>query len=298
MVLGSTRLLSVAAALITLSSVGCKRRQVQTPSALKPPSAPQGEQKAEKKFEFNDEQAQIVVNSTTKIVEKEFKEENSHLKYRNAVSFPQFDGSINDAQRRFNEAVRQRARKEFEEYRRQQLLPRSQAERFPRHHEDVEEFLQVAYDVPFVNEKLVSVRFYASTYGRGAAHAVDYFFVFNYDLESERELSLPDLFLPSSHYLNLVSDYSRQVVTEKLCGDLAQSEPLDDCLKTDQLFEEGIDARPKNFKSWSITRGGILFSFDPCQFAGCAAGEFYVLVPYSKIKPVLKSGSVVEQLLD
>jgi hypothetical protein len=269
--------------------------QTIAPSVDSQDSSNQARTIVEDKFEFNRAQSEVTVNSTTKIIEREFKEENSELKFENYVSFPQFDGVIAPSQTKFNNAVRQRASKEFESYGKRQLRPLGKAQRFPRYHEDVVEHLYVDYDIPLITDKLVSVRFYASTYGRGAAHDVEYFFVFNYDLKSGRELQLADLFLPNIRYLNVLSDYSREVVKEKICreGGWAGTQPFEDCLKNAPLWEEGIKPSHKNFKAWTIIKEGLLLSFDPCQLTGCASGEFYVVVPYSKIKNLSRPNGVI-----
>lgn len=284
-----TKSLSVllAGSFLTLGSPGCARNGGNKVQANARPVESQNSNNqarviVDDKFEFNREQTEVTVNSTTEIIEKEFTEENSELKFKDDVSFPQFDRPITSSQSKFNNAARQRASKEFESYKRLQLRPRSKAERFPRYHEDVVEFLQVDYDLPFVTDKLVNVRFYASTYGRGAAHPVDYFFVFNFDLQTGREIALADLFAPRSSYLRLVSDYSRQTVKERICrqGGWAGAQAFEDCLKNAPLWEEGIKPTSENFRAWTVTKEGLLFSFDPCQLTGCAGGEFYVVVPY------------------
>jgi hypothetical protein len=291
--------LQIAIAIICASVfTGCankssNREQAVRPTKTESPGLTQTQETS--RFEFNYEQADVVVDPATKIIEKEFKEENAELKYRNNVSFPQFDGSINATQKKFNNAVCRIAKKEFESYRRSQLVPRSN--RFPRYHEAVEEFLQVAYDLQYVTDQFVNVRFYASTYGRGAAHAVDYFFVFNFDLENGRELRLQDIFTPSNRYLDFVANYSKEVVKERICREYAHNQPFEDCLRTYPLWEEGIKPSYKNYKAWNITKDGLLFSFDPCQLTGCAGGEFYVLVPYSELKSFIKPNSAVSKLV-
>jgi hypothetical protein len=247
------------------------------------------------KYEFNRKRTEVLRSSGTKLVERELREENSELKFEDDVSFPQFDPPTTSSQSRFNDAVKQLASKKFESYKRDQLRPRSSAERFPRYHEDVVEFLRVDYDLPFVTDRFVNVRFYASTYGRGAGHAVDYFFVFNFDLQSSSEIELAGLFSPGSKYLRLISDYSRQTVKERICreGGWAGTESLDDCFKDGPLWEDGVKPTSENFKAWTITTEGLLFSFDPCQLTGCSSGEFYVVVPYSQLSAMIRPNSVI-----
>lgn len=251
----------------------------------------------EQRFAFRNDNDELQVNATTKIVSKEFRDENKPLKFEVDVSFPQFEGSLSSTQKRFNLAVAGRARKEFAEYRRRELQPVSKAQRFPRYHEDVVEYLQVSYDVPFFTENLVNVRFYASTYGRGAAHAVDYFFVFNYDLESGNQIKLSDL-LETREGLRRVSSYSSKNVKRKICseGGWGEVQTFDGCLEKVLLWDEGLKPTLRNFKAWNITREGLLFSFDPCQLTGCAGGEFYVTVPYSEMKNFIKPNKLISKL--
>jgi hypothetical protein len=153
-----------------------------------------------------------------------------------------------------------------------------------------------------VTDKLVNVRFYATTYGRGAAHAVDYFFVFNFDLTSSNELKLPGLFEPNAKFLSALSEYSKVTVTQRICRHSGKvgTQAFADCLKNPYLWEEGINATLENYKAWSLTKDGLLISFDPCQLTGCAAGEIYVVVPYSKLKGLIRPktvlGSVTQDL--
>ncbi len=266
-----------------------------SPSLVETSQAMQKAKTTEELYEFNAEQGEVTLASGAKIVEKEFSEENAKLKYRNSVSYPQFVGALNASQETFNTAVMQRAKREFDEYRIEQLKPRSNAERFPKYHEDVEEVLQVSYDLPLVDQNQLSVRFWATTYGRGAAHPVDYFFVFNFDLNSGKELRLTDLFSEPKKALSVISAYCRKVVTEGICreGGWAGKQSFEDCLSNAPLWEQGIEPTVENYKAWNITRDGLVISFEPCQLTGCASGEFYVVVPYSEMQAVMWEKSVL-----
>lgn len=250
-------------------------------------------------FSFQREQPEVRLNSATTIVPKELSEENTTLKFDVYVSFPQIEGSLDSSQKKFNTVISALARKNFNDYKKRQLRPISKAERFPRYHEDVVEYLHIDYDIPFASGDIISIRFSAETYGRGAGHAVQYFFVLNYDLKSAREIRLADLLRPASGYLSFISNYSREKVKERICGEggWAGTQPFAECLKNAPLWEDGISPRVRNFKAWSITREGLLVSFDACQLTGCAAGEFYVIVPYSEIKNLSQPNSVIAAFL-
>jgi uncharacterized protein DUF3298 len=247
-------------------------------------------------FAFHRNQDEVQISSTTKIVGKELNENNKSLKFEIYVSYPQFEGEINPAQKKFNSAVAALAHKEFDEYRRGELRPMSNAERFPRYHEDVFEHLYIDYDVPFVNERLINVRFYAATYGRGAAHDVDYFFVFNYDLEAGKQIQLSDVFKNHTRYLESISKYAADAVRRTLCREGSWgTNTFEQCLKKVIIWEEGIKPSLENFDAWSVTKDGLLFSFDPCQLTGCSGGEYYVVVPYSEINELMKPNNVVSK---
>jgi uncharacterized protein DUF3298 len=260
----------------------------ESPETL-PTSSPTNKQirsATDDQFSFQREQPDVRLNSEDTVILRDFSEENTTLKFEVYVSFPQIEGSLDRSQKKFNTAISALARKNFDDYKNGQLKPINGAQRFPRYHEDVVEYLHIDYDIPFSSGDTISIRFSAETYGRGAAHAVQYFFVFNYDLKSGKEIRLPDLFRSSSGYLTFLSNYSREKVKERICGEggWAGTQPLAECLKNAPLWEDGIRPNVRNFKAWSIIKEGLLFSFDECQLAACAAGEFYVLVPYSEIK--------------
>lgn len=245
---------------------------------------------------FQRDRHEVQVNSALKIVEEELDETNERLKFKISVSYPQFAGPLSPKQMKFNSIISAVAHKEFADYKRGELRPMSNTERFPSYHEDVFEHLYIDYDVPFVNERLINVRFYAATYGRGAAHDVEYFFVFNYDLESGKQIQLSDLFKSRTRYLGSISNYSTDTVKRTLCREGSWgASTFEECLKKVVIWKEGIKPSYENFDAWSITKDGLLFSFDPCQLTGCSGGEYYVVVPYSQIKDLMKPNNVVSK---
>lgn len=117
---------------------------------------------------------------------------------------------------------------------------------------------------------LLSLKFEASTYIKGAAHPNLVSFPLNYDLRAAQSLALSDLFLPRSAYLALLS-----------------SACLGDLQKRDfPLFPEGAAPKIENFRSWNLTPGGLLVTFDAYQVAPYAAGPQEVTVPYARLRPL------------
>ncbi|HEX8649322.1 MAG TPA: DUF3298 domain-containing protein [Pyrinomonadaceae bacterium] len=246
---------------------------------------------------------EINLGDDLKIITKELSEENPKLKYRNHVSFPQIEGATNGSLKRFNQAVAAMARKEFEDYRKIQLRPMKPQERFPRYHQDVVEYLSIDYEVMFANTELLSVRFSAETYGRGAAHAVQYFFVLNYDLKSGGTRRLSDLFKSRSRYLDVIASYTLHDLEKRICppqGRAPDDEALSNCLHNMHVgwWDERLAAKSENYKIWNVAKNGLVISFDECLVAGCAGGQIVVVVPYAEIKDLLKSESPIAALLN
>jgi len=270
------------------------------PLDVQPSPSPVGspaEQINKYQFAFHRNQNEVQIGPTTRIVLKKLNENNKILKFELYVSYPQVEGEINPAQKKFNSAIATLAHKQFNEYKKSELRPMSNAERFPRYHEDDFEHLYIDYDLPFISERIINIRFYAASYGRGAAHDVEYFFVFNYDLEAGKQIQLSDVFESRTSYLKVISKYSADVVKRTLCRENSWgAKTFDECLRKVFIWDEGIKPVQETFKAWSIINDGLLFSFDPCQLTGCAGGEYYVVVPYSEIKSVMKPNSVVSKV--
>ena len=298
--------------ILCCNSLACERKELGNnnvprtalstePLDAQPSPAPVGnpaDQINTLQFAFHRNQNEAQISPTTKIVLKKLSENNKILKFELYVSYPQIEGEINPAQKKFNSAITTLAREQFSEYKKSEMRPMSNAERFPRYHEDDFEHLYIDYDLPFVSERIVNTRFYAASYGRGAAHDVEYFFVFNYDLEGGKQIQLSDVFEGRTPYLKVISEFSGDVVKRTLCRENGWgAKTFDECLKKVSIWDEGIKPVQENFKAWSIIKDGLLFSFDPCQLTGCAGGEYYAVVPYSEIKSLMKSNNLVSKVL-
>ncbi len=305
-----SRIVSLGAVLVSLTWVACSRDAAvtnQTASSVPavsnssqrtPPSTGTVRQVEDDRFAFQFQQQEVQLDAQTRILSRDLHEENKNLKFEIDISFPQIVGTLRPQQRSFNLTVASLARKNFNDFKGYQLRPR--AHRFPPYHADVVEFLQISYDLPLIVNEFVSVRFNAHTYGRGAAHSVQYFFVFNYDLTSGRQIRLSDLFKRKSGHLSFISTYAREMVTKRICneGGWGGNQPLPDCLKNAPLWETGIEPKAENFEAWNLTRDGLLFSIDACKLTGCASGEFYVSIPYAQLKNLLRTKSAIEVLMD
>ena len=129
------------------------------------------------------------------------------------------------------------------------------------------------YQVTLATANLVSISFGVSTYYEGAAHGNHHTIPFNYDLTGERVLALKDLFKPGSNYLKLISDYSIAHLKRKFAPDADE-----------EWIQRGAGPSTENYRSWNITRRGLVVTFDPYQVVYYAAGPQEITIPYSVLR--------------
>jgi hypothetical protein len=134
-------------------------------------------------------------------------------------------------------------------------------------------FLEVTYTLLSQIDDLWSFKFDFNFYSDGAAHPGLYSMTMNHDLGQGRELALGDLFLPSSNYLEVISNYC---ITE------LSKQPF-----FDGAFTTGADPNPENYRNWNLTPDGLLITFDTYQVAPGAAGPQQVLVLWVELQGLI-----------
>lgn len=127
--------------------------------------------------------------------------------------------------------------------------------------------LHLDYTATNTERGIVSIHFTLSNYLVGGAHPNNFSGILNYDLAQERILTLDELFLPGSDYLQTLSDESVQVLNATGFMD----------------FPAGAAPDPLNYQMWNVTPQGILITFDPYQVAPYAAGPQQALVSYAAL---------------
>ena len=120
---------------------------------------------------------------------------------------------------------------------------------------------------------LWSFKFDSAFYSDGAAHPGLNSMTLNYDLGQGRELTLGDLFLPNSNYLEAISNYC---ITE------LSKQPF-----FDGPFADGANPTPENYRNWNITPDGLMITFDTYQVGPGAAGPQQVNVPFGELKSMI-----------
>ncbi len=129
---------------------------------------------------------------------------------------------------------------------------------------------------------IMSLKFDVYLYFDGAAHPNSYSLTLNYDLAAGQELSMEQLFVPGSSYLEMMAVYCKSQLN----------------LRNIAFFEAGADPVLENYRNWNITTKGLLISFDPYQVAAYAAGPQTVLIPYSNLQAIIDNTGPLAGILE
>jgi hypothetical protein len=112
-------------------------------------------------------------------------------------------------------------------------------------------------------------------YSDGAAHPYHFSRTVTFNLATGQDVTLDQLFLAGSDYLQIFSDVSKAELSTRDIG------------FNDEVFASGADPLPVNYQNWNITADGLLITFDEYQVAPYAAGPQTVTLPYSALKDVI-----------
>jgi len=139
--------------------------------------------------------------------------------------------------------------------------------------------LDIKYSVIGQRGDIWSVKFDISFYADGAAHPGLYSTTITYDLSNGREITLGELFIPNSNYLQAVSDYCKAQLSTRDIGF--------------ESNQQGADPLPENYQRWNISNDGLTITFDEYQVAAYAAGPQIVTIPFSALQSVISPNSAV-----
>ncbi len=107
----------------------------------------------------------------------------------------------------------------------------------------------------------------------------------NFSLKSKSEISLNDIFLHRSGYLNKLS----AIAVEDLKLHLGKFEKHID----EKWIEEGAGPEKENFSKFVLVPGAIIFYFEQYAVTYYAAGQQEVKIPLSRIKNILNPGIIL-----
>jgi hypothetical protein len=93
-------------------------------------------------------------------------------------------------------------------------------------------------------------------------------------------MTLSDVFKPNSNYREILTTYCREELTRKVTDEWHRS-------------LEG-----ETLEKWVVTPRGIVITFEECTIFSCAQGEQRVEIPFTVLRPLLKSGRSLTALAD
>ncbi|MEP6923170.1 MAG: DUF3298 domain-containing protein [Pyrinomonadaceae bacterium] len=187
----------------------------------------------------------------------------------------------------FNELVKAKVAKEAGDFKKLMLAQTAADLKFLP--EGVNNYIDISFNVEYTDNDLISLSFLEGTFSGGAHGNANYFTV-NYDLKNGKELKLADLFKPGAKYLGAIAAYSLKDLQSR-------TEGSENAGLAQDLWEDGAKPTAENYKSWNVTRKGLMFTFDPYQVGPYAAGSQFVIVPYAELKDLLKPDRMLIKMI-
>lgn len=123
------------------------------------------------------------------------------------------------------------------------------------------------------NARFASIQLIEDTYLAGAAHPSHQITSLVYDIETAQDVTLEQLFLPDSEYLQVIAEYCKAELSKREIG-------YDD-------QQHGADPTPENYAVWNLSSEGLVITFNEYQVAAYAAGPQKVTVPWGVLKAIL-----------
>lgn len=218
-----------------------------------------------------------------KFTSKTFAEANKPKMFEITAEYPVLSGVNSQTAAKFNRLVSTKVMEWVNDFRKDMLAMTAEDLKFAKER-GIRNYLDISYVAELANDDLISIAFGVSAY-TGGVHPNYYSFPVNFDLRNAKEIKLADLFKANSNYLKAISDYSIKKLKIKT-GDMSDEE----------WIATGAGPNADNFKSWNITKKGILINFDPYQVAAYAAGPQEVLIPLSELKNLLRENHPLSNL--
>ncbi len=137
------------------------------------------------------------------------------------------------------------------------------------------------------NDKYISVLMSMGGYS-GGAHGYRNMVSFNYDLSSDKEVKLSDLFPNDKNYLKKISEFSRQDLIKQFIAVESETGLIDFKKKEDKdafmasisdMLNAGTEPIAENFNVFTFTSEVVELYFTEYQVAPYVMGSFSVSIP-------------------
>jgi hypothetical protein len=203
------------------------------------------------------------------------------------AEYPELTGSANAEG--FNQIVKSRVTRELADFKKQMMsLTAADLKMLPR---DMNNYIDISYDLQYADDDLISVSFLADTFA-GGAHPNQNYFTITYDLKRGKELKLSELFKPGSKYLAVISAYAIRDLQSRKEPDSNENMGL-----AQDIFADGAKPTAQNYRNWNLTKKGLMFTFDPYQVGPYAVGPQTVIVPYAQLKEIAATDGALMKMM-
>jgi len=139
---------------------------------------------------------------------------------------------------------------------------------------DFKSSLNNVYEIGFLTNDIISIKFNTLEYVAGMAHPSNYEDGFSYDLKNNKEITFSDLFNPGINYLSLLSGLSRDILKTQMASSDYYSE---------DMVNSGTEPKDYNFSEFVITKDLLIVIFNPAQVAPYVAGIQYADISWDKM---------------
>lgn len=190
------------------------------------------------------------------------------------IEVPEADDGITQ----FNGLIQQKVQDNIADFTSRVMANRVGQINLPK--KSVKNDLLIDFDASLIKsgkQHILSVRFSIQGNITGMGKPYHQHQTLNYNLDTGEELTLENLFMPGTGYLEALSSYSAFLLDRRFPG------------KTYQL--SGVQPTPDNFERWNIKPNGILITFDEGQVAPAIYGVQTVLVPFHMLEAILSPES-------
>lgn len=224
----------------------------------------------------------------TRLLEKQFSETIKAKRIEISAAYPELTGGAAGAAG-FNRTVKTHVERSIADFKKEMM--QATAEDLKALPETASYSIDIGYTIEYADDELISVDFWNGTY-EGGAHPNSRSFTINYDLKNGREIKLADLFKPGAKYLETVAAYCTKDLQSRKAPDTGENMGI-----AQDMWADGATPTADNYRSWNITKKGLMFTFDQYQVAPYAAGPQTVIVPFANLKTVHKPGGALAKFI-
>jgi len=143
-------------------------------------------------------------------------------------------------------------------------------------------YLTFDYDLTYADLQLFSIYLAFDQYIAMSAHPFPFSHALNYDAQNGEFLSLGDLFLPGTDYINEIGSLVDPVLEDRGFG-----------------YQVGTAADVmQERENWNLLPEGLRINFDVYEVASYAAGPQFVVIPWGDIASILDLNGPISYFID